>query len=134
MCIRDRVGGAWVWYQRMQSSAQLGGEAGVEKIKAGTGVQYLYIDRAYSSGNKVELIIGNQGPENVRLTGLKVDNTTKYYDCNSTFANNNAPYTVTSGGFFTAKCVDVVAPSSGTAINVKIYSGAITKEMQTVIE
>ncbi len=128
------VGGAWVWYQKMQSSAQTGGEAGVYKIKAGTGIQYLFIDRAYSSGGKLYLILGNQGPETVTITGLKVDTGSGYTDCNTTFQGNSASYAISSGNFLNVNCTSVTAPSSGSTVKAKIYSNAITKEIQVVTE
>ena len=130
------VGGAWVWYQKMQSTAEEGGQAGVAKIRAGTGIQYLFIDRAHTKTANVNLtlVIGNQGPEAVKITGIKVDTGSGYADCNDTFIGNGASYIVPSEGFFTALCKNVTKPSSGDSIKVKVYSGAITRVMQAVVE
>ena len=58
------VGGAWVWYQRMQGSAQLGGGAAISNIQETANLQGVYINRAYADStdtDMLDLYVGNQG-------------------------------------------------------------------------
>ena len=120
------VGGAWVWYQRMQSSAQTGGQAGVEKIKGGTGVQYLFIDTADDAGDgNLSLVIGNQGPEIVNITEIKVNTGSGLQKCQSTFSSN----TISPSDFQTFNCTAIDYPGDGNTITVKLYAGAVTKDI-----
>ena len=63
------VGGAWVWYQRMQTSAMAGGTGTVEQLKK-TAVT-VSVDRLTCTANgNFSLTLANTGTESVTLTNV----------------------------------------------------------------
>ena len=124
------VGGAWVWYQRMQTGAQTGGQAGVEKIASSASVQYTFVDRAYISGSNLVIDFGNQGQDTVNITEVKVKTYTgSYLTCTST------SFIISSNSINSTTCSGTSGTSSGDVITIKAYfnSGA-TKEFTTSVE
>ena len=127
------VGGAWVWYQRMQVSAQMGGEGGITNIKATTSLQSVYIDRAYSSSTtNYTFYIGNQGADTVQINSIqiKTSDDTAFQICNTTYTSSNT-LDISSTGFGTVICGSYEAAggagtyTSGESVQVKLYaSGA----------
>ena len=124
------VGGAWVWYQRLQAGAQTGGQAGVEKISASTSVQYTYVDRAYISGSNLVIEFGNQGSDTVNITAVKVKTYTGSYDTCTTTS-----FTIPANNVHETTCSGTVGTASGDVITIKAYfKGGTTKEFTTSVE
>ena len=127
------VGGAWVWYQRLQSSAQQGGEAGVQSIKRGAHASFIFVDMAYLSGGNLKLDIGNQADTNVTVTQIKYrtsPTSSTFYNCvtsETTFESNQIT---------TQTCSQTASGlSSGDVIYVKFYfSGGVTREIGVTVE
>jgi len=125
------VGGAWVWYQRMQSSAQVGGEAGVEAVKKGAYTALVYVDSVYISGSDLKVDIGNQADEDATLTKVeyRASSSSTYSTCTSTET------TVPAGSVITVTCSGAGSSfSSGDTIYIKLtFKGGITREFGTVV-
>ncbi len=126
------VGGAWTWYQKMQSSAQTGGEAGVQSVQRGAHASLIYVDMAYLSGGNLIIDVGNQADTNVTVTSVKYrtsQSSSTYYTCTSST-------TIKSNDVTSLTCSQTASGlSSGDTIYVKFYfEGGVTKEVGTVIE
>jgi|GEM_PF-1276988 len=125
------VGGAWVWYQRMQVSAQLGGEGGISTIKATTSLQSVYVDRVYSTNGNYTLYLGNQGADTIQINSIQIKTTSDsaFVNCNSTYTTSNT-LDIASTSFGTVVCYTYPGIGSGTYtsgenVQVKLYaSGA----------
>lgn len=124
------VGGSWVWYQQMQSSAQTGGQAGVEKIASTSGIQYTFIDRTYISGSDLKIEFGNQGSDTVNITKVQVKTYSgSYADCTTT------AFTIAGNNLHTTTCSGAVGTSTGDLITVKTYfNNGATKEFSASVE
>lgn len=132
------VGGAWVWYQRMQVSAQLGGETGISNIKATTSLQSVYVDRLYDvdgAGNYT-LYLGNQGSDTVQINSIQImtSDDSSFQTCNTTYTSSNT-LDIGSTEFGTVICYDYDgsgAYTSGENVEVKVYaSGASITRVAT---
>ena len=123
------VGGAWVWYQRMQVSAQMGGEGGITNIKATTSLQSVYIDRLYATSSNYSLYIGNQGADTVQINSIqiKTSDDSTFQTCNTTYTSSNT-LDIGSTNFGTVVCYDYGGSgtyTSGESVQIKLYaSGA----------
>ncbi len=65
------VGGAWVWYQRMQTSSMAGGSGQVEQLKK-TAVA-ISVDELKCSGAEYQMTMSNVGTETTTLTNVTVE-------------------------------------------------------------
>ena len=124
------VGGSWVWYQRMQTSAQSGGQAGVDKITSTSSIQYTFVDRTYIDSGDLKIEFGNQGSDIVNITTVqakKFDGS--YADCTTT------AFTIASNSLHTTTCSGAVGTAVGNIISIKTYfnNGAI-KEFSATVE
>lgn len=129
------VGGAWVWYQRMQVSAQMGGEGGISNIKATTSLQSVYIDRAYTNSNgNLTLYLGNQGADTVSINAVQVKNSTGNFETCNNNITASATRDIGSTDFITIQCKDwPYAHTSGTSLQVRLYaSGASVTKIVSV--
>ena len=66
------VGGAWVWYQRMQTSSMAGGSGQVEQLKK-TAVT-VSVDKLSCSSDLFQMIMSNTGTESTTLNNVTVEN------------------------------------------------------------
>ncbi|MBR9689456.1 MAG: hypothetical protein GOV01_00985 [Candidatus Altiarchaeota archaeon] len=85
------VGGAWVWYQRMQTSAMAGGTGQVDNLKK-TAVSIspdILECSVVSDANigKYNLTLGNVGSESVTLTEIVLKDASSTVGTESTAAN-----------------------------------------------
>ena len=130
------VGGAWVWYQRMQVSAQMGGEGGIANIKATTSLQSVYIDRVYTTSGNYSLYIGNQGADTVQINDIQIkpSGASSFAACNTTYTTSNT-LDITSTSYGTVICytfADTTTYSAGESVQVKLYaSGASITRLAT---
>ena len=66
------VGGAWVWYQRMQTSSMAGGSGQVEQLKK-TAVT-VSVDKLACASGLFQMIMSNTGTESTTLNNVTVEN------------------------------------------------------------
>ena len=72
------VGGAWVWYQRMQTSAMAGGSGQVDQLrKTATS---LSVDKLECSGAEYSLTMANIGTDSATLTNLTMEDSSGNID------------------------------------------------------
>ena len=76
------VGGAWIWYQRMQTSSMAGGSGQVEQVRQTAVV--VSPDSIKCSGNEWLLTLTNAGTDSVTLDNVTLSTsaggaTTAYY-------------------------------------------------------
>ena len=123
------TGGAWVWYQRMQVSAQQGGEGGVTQISTGTDAMYIGIDRAYIDST-LKFDITNLASSDVVISSVSVRNATSTYSCLATST------TATSGAIYSGlTCTGTYGLASGNTATAKLYfSGGGSKDIQFTVE
>jgi flagellin-like protein len=68
------VGGAWVWYQRMQTSAMAGGSGTVDQLKkTAVAVSVDKLECASGSGG-YKMILSNVGTESTTISNVTVEN------------------------------------------------------------
>ncbi|MBR9680970.1 MAG: hypothetical protein GOU98_04060 [Candidatus Altiarchaeota archaeon] len=86
------VGGAWVWYQRMQTSAMAGGTGQVDNLKK-TAVSITPDELICGSGGDggFNLTLSNVGSESVTITELTIKNATTAVGTESVAANLGLP-------------------------------------------
>ena len=124
------TGGAWVWYQAMQGSAQTGGQTGVDQVSSGASTMYVGIDRAYISSNILYFDLSNIGSENVIISSISVKNATSLYSCIAT-ATTATKETVTTG----VTCTDYYKLSSSSSATAKLYfSSGNSRDIQFTVE
>jgi len=88
------VGGAWVWYQRMQTSSMAGGAGQVEQLKK-TAVSISPDLLTCETGTLNYLVkLANIGTESVTLTELAVTNSTGTLGTETVAANLALPANV----------------------------------------
>ena len=129
------VGGAWVWYQRMQGSAQLGGGAAISNIQETAILQGVYINRAYADSvdtDMLALYVGNQGSGTVQLDKIEVNDGSGYDPCNT------STVTITTQGFGTVLCDDLVDDhwnyTTGTSLKIKLFASGMAIETVVTAE
>jgi len=87
------VGGAWVWYQRMQTSAMAGGTGQVDNLKK-TAVSIAPDELECGNGvyiGNFNLTLSNVGSESVTITELTVENATSTVGLENTASNLGLP-------------------------------------------
>ncbi len=132
------VGGAWLWYQRMQQSATSKGQAEVVRITQTTGIMYLYINRAYQGADgNLTLDIGNTGQTDVTVTNITVT----YEDASGTThrvgcKDFSTALTIPAGELTTITCTWVPYNNigSGKTVTIEFESGAMTKKDVVITE
>ena len=67
------VGGAWVWYQRMQTSAMAGGSGQVDQMKKGAAI--ISVDKLTCTSSWYVLTLANTGTTASTLTNVTVSAT-----------------------------------------------------------
>jgi len=126
------ISGAWVWYQRMQAQAQLGGEAGVQSVKRGAYASMVYIDMAYLSGGSLKLDIGNQADSDVSVEKIEY----RTSQTSQTFYTCSGAQTLKANDITSITCSETASGlGSGDMIYVRLYfPGAVTREIGVMIE
>ena len=114
------VGGAWIWYQRMQATAAGGGSSQVSELRTRTGAQ-VFISDISNTASKVDVIVANGGTEKAAIsnvTAVKLDGTVFGY-------NDNGGTSVTINPDGSHDFNITKACSSGTILKISVYSGNI---------
>ncbi len=113
------VGGAWVWYQRMQQQAMSGGSGQVGKYAQQAGI-ILAIDKLQpnATGTATKLVLANQGTEDAKVTTVEL-----YFDNGTLIKTVSTSTTVSANGFATIM-IDGYKCTSGDTYKVTVYSGA----------
>ena len=113
------VGGAWVWYQRMQTSSMAGGSGQVEQLKK-TAVT-VSVDNLLCSGGHHQMVISNTGTESTTLNNVTVEN------AGGTVLSYNDSWTIPADSLDTdAAMINISASacSTGTTYYVSARIGA----------
>ena len=113
------VGGAWVWYQRMQTSSMAGGSGQVEQLKK-TAVT-VSIDKLLCSGGQHQMVISNTGTESTTLNNVTVEN------AGGTVLSYNDSWTIPADSLDTDTAminISASACSTGTTYYVSARIGA----------
>ena len=134
------VGGAWVWYQGMQESAQSGGSEGIKNIQNTGSLLTTFINRAYLSGENLVVSIGNLGSSTVQISDLMVKlSGGSYAVCNDTITSTTtANIGVTE--FVTINCTaDTMNGTyytyvSGTTLDIMIFGAGTSIDRSATLE
>ena len=124
------AGGAWVFYQRLNTGTAAQGQQQIETTTKGTSAFYVDIAQAYVSGGNLYLDISNIGSSEVTITSILGRNSTSTYTtCNST--STAVPAGVVTTGVL---CEDDYSLSSGKMLYLKIYFyGGSSKEVALAV-
>ena len=114
------VGGAWVWYQRMQMSSMAGGAGQVEQLRK-TAVSISTDKLECNSTGQYYLIMANVGTESVTLTEMVVANSAGTSQGSTT--GSSLPANVLTGVGIANSSVGT-ACSSGTTYYISARIGA----------
>ena len=114
------VGGAWVWYQRMQTSAMAGGSGQVDQLKQ-TAVTISVDTLRCSSNSNYTMTLANIGTESVTLTSVTLTTSSG----NSTSIGSYSSWAVSANSLDTKTTSSAtVACSAGTTYYVSGRIGA----------
>lgn len=114
------VGGAWVWYQRMQTSSMAGGTGQVENIKKTTVSVSADKLACSSTAGHIDLTVANVGSESTTLTNLTLSDSSgnvKAFNAGPTIGADSLS-TIDMANLTTLTC------SSGTTYYVDARIGA----------